>query len=79
MISTVTNSTAAIFNSSTVAGAINIVGVIILISLLILKEFTSDSSDSRLHKLNQALNVGIFPLVIAFALIVLFKVVEVLN
>ena len=79
MISTVTNSTVAIFNSSTVAGAFNIVGVMILISMLLIKEFTSDSSDSRLHKLNQALNVGIFPLVIAFVLIVIFKVIEVLN
>lgn len=76
MISTVTTSTVS---TVTVAGSIAIVGIFVLMALLIQKELTSASSDERANALSKLLNVGIVPLLIAFVLIVLFKIADVLK
>jgi t-SNARE complex subunit (syntaxin) len=55
------------------------VGVLVLIALLVQKELTAPSGDSRIHQLNRILNIGILPLMIAFIMIVVFKVLEALN
>jgi|APFre7841882724_1041349.scaffolds.fasta_scaffold346777_1 hypothetical protein len=79
MISTVTTSTVSILTTAALAGSLALIGILLLISLLIQKELATASADSRLHRLSQALNIGIAPLLIAFALIVVFKVAEVLK
>jgi hypothetical protein len=79
LISTVTTSTATILTTSAIAGSLAMVGVLVLIALLVQKELTAPSGDSRIHQLNRILNIGILPLMIAFIMIVVFKVLEALN
>jgi len=56
-----------------------LIAVLILFALLLQKEVATASTDSRLRKLSQLLNFSIVPLLIAFILIVVYKVAEVLN
>ena len=79
MISTVTTSTITILTTSAIAGSLALVGVLVLIALLVQKEVISASTDSRFHKLSRIVNIGILPFLIAFVLIVVFKVIEALN
>ena len=78
MISTVTSSV-TILTTSAIAGSLALVGVLVLIALLVQKELTTASADSRFHQLGKTLNIGILPFLIAFILIVVFKVIEALN
>ena len=78
MISTVT-STVTILTTSAIAGSLALVGVLVLIALLVQKELTTASDGSRFHQLSRILNIGILPFMIAFILIVVFKVLEALN
>ena len=78
MISTVT-STVNILTTSAIAGSLALVGVLVLIALLVQKELTTASDGSRFHQLSRILNIGILPFMIAFILIVVFKVIEALN
>jgi hypothetical protein len=56
-----------------------LVGVLVLLALLLLKELAVASADSRLHRLSRVLDISILPLLIAFFLVVIFKVIEVLS
>jgi hypothetical protein len=53
--------------------------MLVLVALFIQKELISTSEDSRLRRLSRAMNLGILPLLLAFVLIVSFKIVEALN
>ena len=79
MISTVTTSTVSTVTTAALAGSVALIGVLILFSLLIQKEVTTTSSSSRLQRLGKMLYIGIVPLLIAFVLIVAYKVMEVLR
>ena len=79
MISSVTSSTVATWTSSAFTGSLALVGILILIALLIQKEFSSVASDARWKQLGQLLDIGILPLLIAFVLLVVFKTIEKLN
>ena len=79
MISTVTTSTVTILSTSAIAGTLALVGVLVLIALLVQKEIASASGESRWNQLGKLLNIGIFPLLIAFLMIVVIKVIQALN
>ena len=79
MISTVTTSTVTILTTSAIAGSLALVGILVLIALLVQKELTTATDGSRFHQLSKILNIGILPFMIAFILIVVFKVIETLN
>jgi hypothetical protein len=76
MISTVTTSTVS---AVTVAGSLAIFGIVILLGLLVQKELVSAYESKRAANLRNILNIGIIPLLIAFVLVVISKVVEVLK
>jgi hypothetical protein len=79
MISTVTTSTVTILTVAGIAGSLALIGILVLISLLVQKEMATAAPSTRLQRLSRALNIGILPLLIAFGLIVIFKVLEVLK
>ena len=79
MISTVTTSAISLLSSSANAGSFALIGMLVLAALLIQKELISTSEDNRLRHLSRVMNVGILPLLLAFVLIVSFKIVEALN
>jgi len=79
MISTITTSTVTILTSSAIAGTLALVGIFVLISLLVQKELTTNSTNSRLIQLGRVVNIGILPLLIAFILVVVFRVIEIIN
>jgi Ca2+/H+ antiporter len=78
MISTVTVSTVSTVTTA-LAGSVALIGVVVLFILLLQKEVTTASDSSPLRRLGMALNIGIIPLLIAFVLIVIAKIVEVLR
>jgi Ca2+/H+ antiporter len=78
MISTVTVSTVSTVTTA-LAGSGALIGVVVLFILLLQKEVTTASDSSLMHRLGTALNIGIIPLLIAFILIVIAKVLEVLR
>lgn len=75
MISTVTTSTVS---TLTLAGSFAVIGIIMLLGMLVQKELSSSSDSARSQKLSKALNIGIIPLIIAFVLIILSKILEIL-
>ncbi|MCD4671454.1 MAG: hypothetical protein K8R77_02215 [Anaerolineaceae bacterium] len=75
MISTVTTSTVS---TVTIAGSFAAIGIIILLGMLIQKELSSTSDNEKSQKLSKALNIGIIPLIIAFLLIIISKVLNIL-
>jgi hypothetical protein len=79
MISTVTTATVTTVTTVTLAGSVALIGIIVLFSLLIQKEVTAASGSPGLAKLGKALNIAIIPLLIAFILVVITKVSQVLN
>jgi hypothetical protein len=79
MISTVTTSTVSILTTPAIAGSLAVISVLLLFALLLQKEVATASEDSRLRKLSRFLNFSIVPLVLAFILIVIYKVSAVLN
>ena len=76
MVSTITTST---ITTVAIAGSLAIIGILILLALLIQKEIVTSASGNRYSKLGQALNIGIIPLLIAFVLLVIVKVSDVLH
>ena len=78
MISTITTSTSTI-TSAGLAGSFALIGVVVLLALLIQKEVASGTGSKRLERFGKILNVSIIPLLIAFVLIAIIKVSEVLN
>ena len=79
MISTITTSTISTIATANIAGSVALIGIFVLIALLIQKEITSDSENSRVKALNKALNVGIPPLLFAFILVVGARIADVLK
>ena len=79
MISTVTVSTVSTVTTASIAGSVALIGILILLALLVQKEVTTASDDGRLKKLGQVLNISIVPMLIAFILIVISRVSEVLR
>ena len=69
----------SIMASTLIASTLATIGVLILITLLVLKELISVTADSRLQRMSRALNMGIYPLLIAFFVIVIFEIINVLN
>ncbi len=56
-----------------------ITAIFILVVLLLQKEIANIAAGSRYEKLGQAANIGIVPLFIAFIVLVVAKLVEVLR
>jgi hypothetical protein len=79
MISTVTTSTITTVTNAAIAGSLALIGVLVLLVLLIKKELASASEESRFKKLCQGLNIGIVPFLIAFFIIVVSRVIQVLH
>jgi hypothetical protein len=79
MISTVTTSTVSLLALSTIAGSLALIAIIVLIILLVQKELASSATGSRPKTMSRLLNIGIIPLLIAFALIVVSRVMDVLK
>ena len=65
--------------TSAIAGSSALVGVYVLIALPIHKEITTAPDGSCFHQLSKIMNISILPFMIAFILIVVFKVVEPIN
>ncbi len=75
MISTVTTTiTVATLSAGAALGALS---TVLLIFLLASKEMVDSDTRQSLRMLGRALDIGILPLLISFALIVSFKVLEV--
>jgi hypothetical protein len=61
------------------AGSFAIVGIIVLLGLLVQKELSTSVESSRARWFGKALNIGIVPQLIAFVMVVAFKILEVLQ
>jgi len=81
MISTVTTTTVSTITSTTVvfAASLGLIGIITLLSLLIQKEMVTSLTGPRAKALGRVLNIAIVPLLMAFFLIVVVRVGEVLR
>jgi hypothetical protein len=79
MISTVTVSTVSTVTTAALAGSVALIGILVLFSLLVQKEISTAVNSQRLRQLRVAVNIGIVPLLIAFIVIVVSKVAEVLK
>jgi len=79
MISTVTTSTVSTITTAALAGSVALVGVLLLLVLLLQKEFSNSVAGIRYQTLSKALNIAIVPLTIAFFLIVIASVVKILG
>lgn len=79
MISTVTTSTVTTVTTVAIAGSLALIGILVLLVLLIQKEIVTSTSDNRLRKLGNALNISIVPLLIAFVLVVAARISDVLR
>jgi hypothetical protein len=76
MISTITVSTVS---TVTLAGSFAFISILILLALLIQKELISTSTPDHVHRLKKFLNFGIFPLILVFVAMVVFKITQALN
>jgi hypothetical protein len=56
-----------------------LIGTMVLFIMLLQKEVTTTSDKSIFRRLGTALNIGIIPLLIAFVLIAIFKILEALH
>ena len=81
MISTVTTTTVSTITSTTVvfAASLGLIVILTLLALLIQKELVTAVATPRARALGRVLNVAIVPLLMAFALIVVVRVAEVLH
>jgi hypothetical protein len=79
MISTVTTSTVSTITTSAIAGSVALVAIMVLLFLLIQKELASSASGARLKTLTRVLNIGIVPLLLAFVVVVVTRVAEILK
>jgi hypothetical protein len=79
MISTVTTSTVSTITTAALAGSVALIGILVLLVLLVQKELSSAANGERYKALSKALNIGIVPLLIAFALVVFSRIAEVLR
>ena len=79
MISTVTTTAVSMLSNSAIAGSFAVIGMLVLVALLVQKELLSAADDSHSKHMSRVIDVGILPLMLAFVLIVFFKIVEALN
>jgi hypothetical protein len=81
MISTVTTTTVTTVTTASVAviAGLSLLAVVTLLGVLISKEVVSISQESRFRTLGRALNVAIVPLLLAFLLIAVVQVFNVLH
>jgi hypothetical protein len=79
MISTVTTSTVSSITSAALFGTLGGISIIVLVTLLIQKELVSVADETRLLRLQRALNIAIWPLIVVFILMVFVKVNEILT
>ena len=79
MVSTVTTSTVLIVTNGSLAGAVALIGILILLALLLQKELAIASATSLMQRSSRVLDVGLFPLLFAFLLVAVLKVAEVLR
>ncbi|MBN2086656.1 MAG: hypothetical protein JW748_15690 [Anaerolineales bacterium] len=79
MISTVTTSTVSSITSAALFGTLGLIGIIVLVILLIQKELVSVSEDTRLIRLQHALNIAIWPLIVVFILMIIVKATVILS
>ena len=79
MVSTVTTATVATVTTVAIAGSLALIGILTLLTLLVQKELVTSASGRFARALRRALNIGIVPLMIAFALIVAVRVAEALK
>lgn len=79
MICTVTTSTIAIVTSAALAGSVVLTGILVLLALLAGRELSNAAGGGRFRKLGQVLDIGILPLAMAFMLVVLVGVTEILR
>jgi hypothetical protein len=86
MITTVTTTTTTVVATTTtttaaisIATSLAIIGTIVLISLLIVKQLLSCHEVERMHFLSDKLNIAILPLLVMFVLIVITKIVDILH
>ena len=81
MISTVTTTTTTTVTSASIAlgAALGVAAVVSLIAFLAMRELATASEGPRLKTFGRYLSVGIVPLAIAFAVIVVMKILDVLS
>jgi hypothetical protein len=79
MISTVTTTTVSTVTTVALAASLGLVSIVTLLMLLIQKELVTAATGPRAKALGRILNMAIVPLLMAFALIVVVKVAEVLR
>ena len=79
MISTITTSTVTTVTTFALTGSVVLIGIVFLFMMLVQKEVATVSEDNRLSKLGKALNIAIIPLLFAFAVLAITRIVEVLR
>ena len=80
MITTiVTTSTVAIINMYAVGGALAIIGVAALVMLAVTKDMTANASDKISKRVSQAVNIGLFPLIVLFLVLLAVKIIQFLS
>lgn len=79
MISTVTPATISILTTMTIAGVLEVIGIVTLAVLLIQKELASPIEDHLGRRLSRVFNIGIVPLMITFVLVIAFEVAAYLR
>ena len=81
MISTITTATIFTLTTASMAmvGSFPLIGILVLFVLLLQKELAGSSSSDLMRRLSRAVNVAVFPLLMAFLMIAIFKVADVLR
>lgn len=79
MISTVTTSTVSTVTTAAIAGSVALIGVLVLFGLLFTKEMTMSRDRGSMVRLGKSLMIGIIPLLIAFGLILVARIADVLR
>jgi len=82
MVSTVTTSTVSTVTTVAALGLMGTLGIvvsIVLVSFLATKELASSSEGPRHRLIARSLDIGIIPLIMAFAVIVVMKIAEILG
>ncbi len=80
MISTVvTTSTVSTATATAITSSLAIIGIVVLLALLVQKEIFSSSEKKLSKRFNQALNIALPSMLIAFIMIVISKITQVLQ
>ena len=79
MVSTVTTTTVSTVTTVAMAGSLCLIAVITLLMLLVQKEIIAVSEGSRAQVLVRTLNIAIAPLLMAFAMSIAVKVIQMLG